>query len=590
MSEWAAPDFSRSRAVLIGTSDYTNLPPVPAAAHSLHRMHGLLTGPLCGWPADRVELILNERAPGDLPDRLVDLYVDATDVALFYYVGHGQPDPKDRLCLSLVDSRDQAERRWTTSLTFDAVRDALDISRAEVKIVFLDCCYAGLALTGEGTLGTIDMMQATRGTGAYTVAASGPFNTAWFETDPDSHTPQTYFTKHLAEVVERGIVGEPEVLTLSTVVEHLTEDLASHGKPLPTHRARDFASRFPFARNIAATPPPAGRETTPTAAAVVEKPETHRKIEPRPRINRPGMLAALMLATAVSLVQLGQMQGDLTVRLQTGLFGVAFFAVVPIVAATGLVTSLRQRARNWSIGMTSVLVIWTGLFVSANLDGDAGPTALAGFYTYGPDQPPEVGVFVVDLAGRLLAGAAGTFWYAIRGPRPTYRRLPSWGHHPGLLLAAAGATVLSLAGAIALSTGATAGNHAIFDLFGSARLNDSSNAVVGVGNVLRTGPNGLDTASAVWNLGWLALVATAVTGTVVALRRRQVWWTTSMLASVAMSLVIGLAAADFYESAAGVSGLALILTAMTTTAAGAVVAYGWRGPQNHHRATGPRST
>ena len=47
-------DFDRSRAVLIGTSAYTEgLEPMPAAADGLRRMEDLLVG-LCGWPSAAV--------------------------------------------------------------------------------------------------------------------------------------------------------------------------------------------------------------------------------------------------------------------------------------------------------------------------------------------------------------------------------------------------------------------------------------------------------------------------------------------------------------------------------------------------------
>jgi hypothetical protein len=118
------------------------------------------------------------------------------------------------LCLGLVDSRRQAERRATTSLTFDAVRDALSTSRAKIKIVILDCCFSGLALTG----------------------GQRRVQHRWFEPTRTT-TPHTYFTKYLAEVVETGIAGGPAVLTLDTVVQHLIEELASRGKPIPTHRS-----------------------------------------------------------------------------------------------------------------------------------------------------------------------------------------------------------------------------------------------------------------------------------------------------------------------------------------------------------------
>ena len=252
MAESAVQDFSRSRAVLIGTSEYTELtPPLPAAANSLDRMYRLLTGPLCGWPAERVTKVLDQREPGDLPRQLVDLYADATDVALFYYVGHGQPDAEDRLCLSLVKSRKESGYRAPTSLTFDAVRHAIGMSKTQKRIVILDCCFSGLAVMGDGVLGDTNVLERTRGTGAFTVAASGPYSTAWFEADPDISTPYTYFTKYLADLVEGGIADGPPEITLEMLVDQVTENLAADGKPTPSVRTRDSAKKFPFARNAA---------------------------------------------------------------------------------------------------------------------------------------------------------------------------------------------------------------------------------------------------------------------------------------------------------------------------------------------------
>ncbi|MFI6743838.1 PQQ-binding-like beta-propeller repeat protein [Nonomuraea sp. NPDC050451] len=245
----AGLDLARSRAVLIGTGSYRHLPPVPAALHSLARMESLLTGELCGWPADRLSVFPDPPEPGGLPDQLVELFHAVEDVALFYYVGHGQVDPQDTLCLGLVKSRTAAERRRYTSLAFDTVRYALTNSRAKVKIVILDCCYAGLA--AQPALSANDVSDRTRGTGAYTLAAAGEFALAWYETDPAVPTPQTYFTKYFADVIETGIAGEGPGLRLEPIFHEVVEALARDGKPAPTSRATDRAARFVFARNRA---------------------------------------------------------------------------------------------------------------------------------------------------------------------------------------------------------------------------------------------------------------------------------------------------------------------------------------------------
>lgn len=239
-----------SRAVLVGAWDYQYLPPVPAARNSLERMRALLTGELCGWDADQVAVIGNRATPGDLHDQLVELYsdTDAAEVALFYFVGHGQPDDQDRLCLGLTGSRTDFHRRASTSLRFDDVRHALVGCAAETKIVMLDCCFAGLAARSQQSLSGSEVLDMVR-TGAYTMAASGAYLPAWFETD--SPRPQTYFTRYFADVVEQGLPGQSAGLTLDRIFAETAANLVRDNKPEPTHTARHEAGRMVFARNAA---------------------------------------------------------------------------------------------------------------------------------------------------------------------------------------------------------------------------------------------------------------------------------------------------------------------------------------------------
>ncbi|MFI6317564.1 hypothetical protein ACIBG8_08590 [Nonomuraea sp. NPDC050556] len=286
------PDFSSSRAVLIGVGTYTHLPPVGAALNSLARFASVLTGPLCGWPTGQTVVLSDVRQPGKLPDRLVKHFEAVRDVALFYYVGHGQVDPFDTLCLGLVDSRTEAIRRRTTSLPFDAVRHALASSRARAKIVILDCCYAGLAAEGPGALTSPDLLNHTRGTGAYTLAAAGEFATAWYDTDPATPRPQTYFTQYLADVIEAGIPGEGPHLALEPIFYATLDALARDGKPLPTSRATGQATRIPFARNAAASPHP----RRPTTQAPSPKDTARKPSSPAPTTGTPEPFALLSAA------------------------------------------------------------------------------------------------------------------------------------------------------------------------------------------------------------------------------------------------------------------------------------------------------
>jgi hypothetical protein len=313
-------DYSRSRAVLLGTSNYTHLPRVPAAGNSLTTMADLLTGPLCGWSAAQVTVLRDESSMSEISDQLVSLFVDVSDVALFYYVGHGLVDDDDQLCLGLVGSRTESHRRHTTSLPFEAVRRAILRSPARTKILILDCCFSGLTTRRDNTLGPHHhhddvVLDLTGGTGAYTMAASSPYQTAWFETDPRIPDPHTYFTRHLASLIETGLLGQPSGLRLHTLFNHVRETLARKGLPKPVSRNIDSGGDFIFARNASRDvgPPPESRDDGPPTGGdrdgPVDSPDENdldgvdpTRKSPRPRRRRVG--GRIVVGVALFLILL----------------------------------------------------------------------------------------------------------------------------------------------------------------------------------------------------------------------------------------------------------------------------------------------
>ncbi|WP_051877233.1 caspase, EACC1-associated type [Streptomyces natalensis] len=292
-------DYSRSRAVLIGAWDYAHLTPVPAARNSLERVAGLLTGPLCGWPKPRVKALRNVRRRDHLPDQLMKLFDGVEDVALFYFVGHGQLY-EDELCLALRESPQAGPRRTTVGLPFSDVRAALRACDAQTKIVILDCCFAGHAARTEHTLASTstNVIDKTLGTGAVTMAASGAYRTAWFESAPDVAAPQTYFTKYLVDVIEQGIPGHPQGLPLGPIYARTADALARDHRPEPTRSVRHDADRFILARNIAKPPEsPAALPETPTASPSRDRDTTPPNI-PAPSSPSPDSGAESAVPTA----------------------------------------------------------------------------------------------------------------------------------------------------------------------------------------------------------------------------------------------------------------------------------------------------
>jgi hypothetical protein len=252
------------------------------------------------------------------------MFAAAEDVALFYYVGHGQIDDEDSLCLGLVDSRTEAHRRATTSLHFSAVRSALKKSRAKTKIIILDCCFAGLATRPHSSLSMpADLIAITGCPGVYTIAASGEYNTAWFESAKESARPQTFFTKYLADLLQHGIPGEAEALTLSVIYAQLRGRLERDSKPLPTQRNSDLADHFVFAINNA----------------------------PRMAPNIPAERARLDTTTHRRPARLSRWAPELTILAGDGFFWIGFILILPFAANIGNIGAGHDgQAYFWMLG------------------------------------------------------------------------------------------------------------------------------------------------------------------------------------------------------------------------------------------------
>ena len=240
MVDWAARNRMRSQAVLVGTSTYDHLPHIPAAANSLNKMYQLLTSDLCYWNESHVKVIENPSESAGLATQLLDAYERAQDVALFYYVGHGQRDDENKLCLGLTKSQtSDGPHIASTSLEFDAVKRALRASMAAVKIIILDCCNSGVSASES------DLARAAGG--AYIVAATKEYGPARFDTERGG---LTYFTRHFVSVIQQGIANDSEDLTLDAIVSQVRRSLSAANLPLPTDIRQDLHG-YAFARNQA---------------------------------------------------------------------------------------------------------------------------------------------------------------------------------------------------------------------------------------------------------------------------------------------------------------------------------------------------
>jgi caspase domain-containing protein len=243
------PDPAGSRAVLIGTSVYTDpdLPDIPSVANNLTDLAELLTSPQgTGLPSEHVAVVENPAAQAEVGDRILQAAEEADKLLLVYYSGHGLMTwgRGNELCLSLRDTRSKAVR--TSALRCADLRQYILDSGARTRVLILDCCYGGrtieptLANPAEALLAQVDIE------GAYVLTA------AENEALAPPGQRNTLFTGELLRIFRDGVPGEPGLLlSLDALYTEVKSVMRRRNLPAPQCNSRGTAAHLAIVPNKA---------------------------------------------------------------------------------------------------------------------------------------------------------------------------------------------------------------------------------------------------------------------------------------------------------------------------------------------------
>jgi hypothetical protein len=265
------PDPERSRVVLIGTSKYEdreNLPDLLEVERSVTDMATTLTDPADGVVPESNCVVLSDQ--GDL--RLIGRKLraaasQAEDLLLVYYAGHGLVSGRRHdLYLALPDS-EWADPTFN-SLKYDDLRSAILNSQATTKVIILDCCFSGRAVT-EAQAGSSEISGQIEIDGSYVLTAAHRDQVALI-VPGEEHTA---FTGRLLRLLREGVIGGPEFLTVDDLYKQLLIIMKADGLSQPQKRDTGTSGLLALACNraFAATMLPKLRER---AAAALETGES----------------------------------------------------------------------------------------------------------------------------------------------------------------------------------------------------------------------------------------------------------------------------------------------------------------------------
>ncbi len=242
------PDPQRSRVVLIGTSEYRDakLPGLPQVGAGLKELARVLADPADGVVLpDHCQVIADEENLPLIGRTLRAAARQAEDLLLVYFAGHGLIGGKRHdLYLALPDSEwDDPE---FNSLEYDKLRGAVLDSPAKTKVIILDCCFSGRAVT-DTMAGSAQLLGEIEVDGSYVLTAAARDQVALVIKGEQ----YTAFTGRLLHLLREGVLGGPELLSIDDVYKELRAQMTAEGLSVPHKRGTATAGLLALARNSA---------------------------------------------------------------------------------------------------------------------------------------------------------------------------------------------------------------------------------------------------------------------------------------------------------------------------------------------------
>ena len=165
-------------ALLIGVSEYEpGLEKLPSAVNDVTAMHEVLTHPDMGEFAVDAATVLQNPDRQTMETAIYNLFANRAkdDLVLLYFSGHGVVDESGEFYFaSRSTCKDQGRLVPPTAVAARSVRDWLEQSRSQRKVIILDSCFSGAFARGVKAKdsGSVNPEQFLGGKGTAILTAS----------------------------------------------------------------------------------------------------------------------------------------------------------------------------------------------------------------------------------------------------------------------------------------------------------------------------------------------------------------------------------------------------------------------------------
>jgi len=220
-------DLNKTKAILIGNSDYLNFPKIGPVDGNLDDIFNILTDENIFGLSEKNIILIKNKNHQEIFESIIDLLSDESNLnietLIFYYSGHGYRDANSKeLFLTGINSNQNSIK--ISGLRFNDIKLLIEGSYIQKRIVIIDSCYSGLAtMDNSGEFFTKDELNIK---GTYILASSASNEKSFF----DSSYRNTFFTKELISILNYGIKIEDPYISLENIFINIQQRL-KHSSP-----------------------------------------------------------------------------------------------------------------------------------------------------------------------------------------------------------------------------------------------------------------------------------------------------------------------------------------------------------------------
>ena len=224
-----------TRVILIGASVFEDqkLPPLPAIKDNNVKLRRVLHE-VVGIEKDDIHILEDRDYANQITAEISRIVAKGLDI--IYFAGHGLVESKQLYLATKKTKYDDPESSGALSAD-SLLRIVINKSKAKRIIFILDCCFSDFAREN------ID----TRGKEVFLITATSSVETAKSEAPENDN--YTAFTFELLEILEHGIDGIGEILTLQDIFSRLKAQLESKNLPIPRITAYGSPIEFEVCEN-----------------------------------------------------------------------------------------------------------------------------------------------------------------------------------------------------------------------------------------------------------------------------------------------------------------------------------------------------